>query len=105
MNPPNALDHSIKAFFFSVSVFFFSCFSSCFFLVVVLRRRSLGEQLSFDGRELSLSGEVQELGAALAVLDDHSGDQRGVDLWLQLDVLGAGELLQLLGDLELLVVV
>ena len=60
-----------------------------------LRRR----QLVGDLVELALDRQVD---LRRAVLDDEAGDQRLVDLGLELDVLRAGQLLELLRDQELL---
>ena len=53
---------------------------------------------------LSPDGHVDEAGAILAVLHDEAAEERLVDFRLELDVLGARHLLQLLRNHELLLV-
>jgi len=53
---------------------------------------------------LSSDGHVDEAGAILAVLHDEAAEERLVDFRLELDVLGARHLLQLLRNHELLLV-
>ena len=58
-----------------------------------------GVELGLDALDGALDGEVDLAGA---VLDDEAGDQALVELGLELDVLGASELLELLGNDQLL---
>lgn len=57
-----------------------------------------------QGGDLSCDGHVDEPGAVLAVGDDEAAEEGGVNLGLELDVLGTRHLLDLLGDHELLLV-
>ena len=62
------------------------------------------DDLVLEGGDLAGDGHVNEAGAVLAVGDNEAAEEGGVDLGLELDVLGAGHLLDLLGDHELLLV-
>ena len=70
-----------------------------------VRDRCLGDDdVVLELLNLARDGHVNVTGTVLAVGDDEAAEEGGVDLGLELDVLGAGHLLDLLGDHELLLV-
>ena len=62
------------------------------------------DDLVLEGGDLASDGHVNEAGTILAVGDNEATEEGGVNLGLELDVLRASHLLDLLGDHELLLV-